>query len=182
MIKLEYFTKDDFDLLIRWIYSEQVLQYWTGSMFSFPLTREKLDWYIDGANNKDTSDVFIYKAVDEATGKTVGHISLGSISKKNGSARISRVLVGNTCERGKGYCSAMIAEVLRIGFEEMRLHRIALGVYTSNTGAIRCYERCGFVKEGVSRDVLKYGDDYWSLLEMSILEEEWRRNRLRKVA
>ncbi|HYO22353.1 MAG TPA: GNAT family protein [Flavisolibacter sp.] len=182
MIRLEYFTKDDFDLLIRWVNNEEVLQNWTGSMFVFPLTHEKLEWYIEGANNVETSDVFIYKAVDTENRKTVGHISLGSISQKNRSARISRVLVGNTCERGKGYCSAMVEEVLRVGFEEMRLHRISLGVYATNHSAIRCYERCGFVKEGISRDVLKYGTEYWSLVEMGILEDEWRRLYLQKAA
>ena len=182
MIKLEYFTKDDFALLIKWVDSESVLQNWTGSLFSFPLTHEKLAWYIRDANDISNPDVFIYKAVDTGNGKTIGHISLGSISMKNRSARISRVLVGDTCTRGKGYCSAMVQEVLRIGFDELGLHRISLGVYANNTSAIRCYERCGFVKEGVHRDVLKYGDAYWSLVEMSILEHEWKQIHLRKAA
>jgi RimJ/RimL family protein N-acetyltransferase len=182
MIKLEYFTRDDFDLLIKWISDDRALQNWTGSMFSFPLTYEKLEWYLTDANDPKTSDVFIYKVIDTDNGKTVGHISLGSISEKNRSARISRVLVGDTCERGKGYCSAMIQEVIRIGFEDLKLHRIALGVYATNYSAIRCYERCGFVKEGISRDVLKYGNEYWSLVEMSILEEEWRHLYMQRAA
>ena len=93
--------------------------------------------------------------------------------QENNSARTSRVLLGNTCEGDKGYCSAMIQEVLRIDFEELQLHRISQGVYTINTGAIRCFERCGFVKERIFRDVLKF-DEYWSLVEMSILKDEWR--------
>ena len=132
-------------------------------------------WYIEDTNNTD-ADAFIYKAVDTATSKTVGHISLGGISDKNRSARISRVLVGNTSERGKGVCAGMIKAILKIGFEHLGLHRISLGVYDFNTSAIRCYEKCGFVKEGLMRDVLRYSDNtYWSLLEMSILEDEWRK-------
>jgi RimJ/RimL family protein N-acetyltransferase len=151
-------------------------------MFAFLLTREKLEWYVEGANDSNASDVFIYKAIDTESGETVGHISLGSISEKNQSARISRVLLGNTCAKSKGYCSSMIQEVLRIGSEEMRLHRISLGVYTTNHSAIRCYERCGFTKESFSRDVLRYDNEYWSLLEMGILEDEWRHIYLRKAA
>ena len=182
MIRLEYFTKDDFDLLIEWINTEEVLQNWTGSMFSFPLNHEKLEWYLKDSNDIQESDVLIYKAVDTTNGKTVGHISLGSISRKNNSARISRVLVGNTCERGKGYCKGMIQAILRIGFEELKLHRIELGVYSTNTAAIRCYESCGLVKEGEFRDILKHGDEYWSMTEMSILEDEWRQLYLNKAA
>ena len=176
MVKLEYFGKDDFKQLIEWINSEHLLINWAGSLFRYPLTEESLEWYIEDTNNIETSDVFVYKAVDTETNKTVGHISLGGISTKNKSARISRVLVGTG--RGKGYCKDMVSGVLKVGFEDLKLHRISLGVYDFNHAAIRCYENCGFVKEGLFRDVLKYDDNaYWSLLEMSILEEEWRRKK-----
>jgi RimJ/RimL family protein N-acetyltransferase len=47
-------------------------------------------------------------------------------------------------------------------------------VYDFNTAAISCYEKVGFSKDGLLRDVKKYGDAYWSLFEMSILETEWK--------
>lgn len=182
-ISLEYFTKEDFSQLIDWVNNEELLTNWTGSMFSFPLTEEKLAWYVDGTNDKNTSDALVYKAVDNTTGKAVGHISLGSISRKNSAARISRVLVGDTCEKGKGICQQMIRAILKIGFEELQLHRISLGVYDFNHSAIRCYVKCGFVVEGTSRDVLKKENgDYWSLVEMSILEDEWRAAHYHKAA
>lgn len=174
MVKLEYFNKEDFKQLIEWMNSKYLITNWAGSLFRYPLTDESLDWYIKDTNNIDKSDAFIYKAIDTETGKTVGHISLGGISEKNRAARISRVLVGNT-ERGKGYCTGMIDVILKIGFEELKLHRISLGVYDFNKVAIRCYEKSGFVKEGLMRDVLRYENEtYWSLMEMGILENEWR--------
>jgi len=175
MIKLEYFGREDFQQLTEWINSEHLMTNWAGSLFRYPLTEDSLDWYIEGTN-KICSDAFIYKAVNTITAKTVGHISLGGISDKNKSGRISRVLVGNTAERGKGVCTGMIKAILKIGFEELGLHRISLGVYDFNTSAIRCYQKSGFVKEGLMRDVLRYDDNtYWSLLEMSILESEWKK-------
>ena len=68
----------------------------------------------------------------------------------------------------------MISAVLRIGFQELKLHRISLGVYDFNTAALRCYQRSGFVHEGLQRDVLRYEDEWWSLIEMGILENEWK--------
>ena len=176
MIKLEYFGKEDFKQLIEWVDSEHLLTNWAGSLFRYPLNEQNLDWYIEDSNVINSSEVFIYKVIETTTGSVVGHISLGSVSKKNKAARISRVFISNDA-RGKGYCNRIINAVLKIGFEDLQLHRISLGVYDFNHAAIRCYEKCGFLKEGLMRDVLLNEDTtYWSLLEMGILEEEWRKN------
>jgi RimJ/RimL family protein N-acetyltransferase len=173
MIRLEYFGRDDFKQLISWINNEELLMNWSGSMFRFPLSEESLEWYIEDTNVLPGSEAYIYKAVDE-NGRVVGHISLGGISEKNRSARISRVLVGNTEERGKGVCYEMVKALLKIGFEELQLHRIALGAYDNNKAAIRCYEKAGLKIEGIHRDVLLYKGNYWSMIEMAILESEWQ--------
>ncbi|GAA4380472.1 GNAT family protein [Hymenobacter koreensis] len=173
MIKLEPFTPADFPQLIDWINDERLMKEWSGSLFSFPLTKDALSWYIEGANDLKDPDVFVYKAVDSKTGGVIGHISLGSISQRDRSGRITRVLVGEACERGRGYCTGMIRALLRIGFEDLKLHRISLGVYDFNKAAIKCYLKAGFKQEGVLRDVVRHGEDYWSLVEMGILEDEW---------
>ena len=119
------------------------------------------------------SDAFIYKAINTA-GNTVGHISLGGLSWKNRSSRISRVLVGNTGGHGKGICQQMTKAVLKIGFAELGLHRIGLGVYENNKAALNCYLKSGFNIEGVSRDILWFNNEFLSMIEMAILEDEWR--------
>ncbi|HMK04701.1 MAG TPA: GNAT family protein [Ferruginibacter sp.] len=174
MIRLEKFERTDFQQLIDWIKDEELLISWSGSLFSFPLTEKSLDWYIRDTNVANTSDAFVYKAIDTETGKVVGHISLGGISWKNRSGRVTRVLVGDTTERNKGYGQEMTTAVLKIGFDELGLHRISLGVYDNNAGAIHCYKKCGFTIEGVSRDILLHKGVYTSMVEMGILENEWK--------
>jgi RimJ/RimL family protein N-acetyltransferase len=174
MIILEYFTQQDFQTLIDWIHDEDLLMNWAGTQFRFPLTADKLNWYIADANNFEESDKLIYKAVDTESGKTVGHISLSVINRKNRSARITRALVGNSTERGKGIGEHMMKAMLKIGFENLHLHRMSLGVYDFNEPAIRCYQKCGFHVDGVLRDIQKYNDTYWSLMEMSMLENEYQ--------
>ncbi|HSN60249.1 MAG TPA: GNAT family protein [Ferruginibacter sp.] len=175
MIRLEYFEPKDIDQLIEWINTEELMTNWAGSLFSFPLTQKSMDWYLTKTNDPESSDAFIYKVVDVDTEETVGHISLGGISKKNRSARISRVLIGSSQHKGKGYCKDMVRAVLKIGFEDLKLHRISLGVYDFNKAALKCYQSSGFTIEGVSREILLKNDKWWSLVEMSILEDEWRK-------
>ncbi|MCB2409130.1 GNAT family N-acetyltransferase [Hymenobacter lucidus] len=175
MIRLEQFTQADFKQLIEWIKDEELLMNWSGSLFSFPLTEASLAWYIEDTNDPLNSDAFVYKAVDNKTNEVVGHISLGGISRKNRSARISRVLVGSHQERGRGICQGMIKAVLKVGFEQLGLHRIDLGVYDFNKGAIGCYTKAGMMLEGTSRESLYFNGAYWSLTEMSMLEAEWEK-------
>lgn len=175
MIRLESFEKEDFDQLIKWIDSESLMINWSGFLFRYPLNNESLDWYIEHTNNVETSDAFVYKAVETETGSVVGHISLGGISRKNKAGRISRVLIGNTAEKNKGYCCKMVTEILKIGFDTLKLHRISLGVYDDNLAALKCYEKAGFVQEGIYRDVLLHNGQYRSMIELSILEDEWKK-------
>lgn len=172
MIRLEYFGSDDIHQLMEWIQDEETLMNWSGALFSFPLTQDSMEWYIEDVNDISSSEAFIYKAIEETTGEVVGHISLGGISKKNKAGRISRVLVAPQSQ-GKGYCSRMVKAVLKIAFEDLHLHRICLGVYDFNKAAIRCYEKAGMVIEGTNRDCLLFKGNWWSLVEMSMLEAEW---------
>lgn len=180
MIILQVFERKDFQQLIDWIDTNELLIKWSGSLFSFPLTFESLEWYINDTNVVGESDAFVYKAVDSDTGKTVGHISLGGISWKNKSSRISRVLV-SPVEKKKGICQQMMNAVLQIGFQQLGLHRITLGVYENNAEAINCYIKSGFIIEGISRDILLHNNEYLSLIEMSILENEWRELEVQRM-
>lgn len=168
MIKLEKFTRSDFKQLINWIDSEEFLIQWSGNAFTYPLNEQQLDKYTESANT------LVFKVIDEKTETVIGHISLGQIDYINMSARIGKVLVGDTNMRGRSIGKQMMKAVLNIAFKELKLHRVTLGVFDFNTSAITCYEKIGFAKEGLLREVRKVGDTYWNLWEMSMLEYEWQ--------
>lgn len=175
MIEFKEFEKSDFSQLINWIDSPRLLRQWGGSGFEFPLDEQQLDSYLTKTTKNEKKRMFIYKVCDKETEKVVGHLSLGNIDSIHKSARIGRVLVGNQSMRGKGIGEEMIKEALRIGFNELKLHRISLGVFDHNQAALHCYEKVGFKKEGLLRDTIKFEDDYWSIWEMSMLEDEWKK-------
>ncbi|PFE89289.1 GNAT family N-acetyltransferase [Bacillus thuringiensis] len=169
MIKLETFKKSDYKQLINWINSEEFLIQWSGNAFTFPLDEQQLEKYIESVNT------LAFKVVDEETSDVIGHISLGQIDNINKSARIGKVLVGNTKMRGRSIGKHMMKAVLHIAFDKLKLHRVTLGVYDFNTSAISCYEKIGFVKEGLLRESKRVGETYWNLWEMSMLEYEWKK-------
>jgi len=62
--------------------------------------------------------------------------------------------------------------MIRYAFRELGLHRLWLTVLAYNHRAVRCFERCGFRKEAVFREVLYAGGIYNDVIGMSILEGE----------
>lgn len=175
MVRLEYFSRDDFQQLIDWIPNASFVLQWGGPAFTYPLTYEQLENYLDGANRENASK-YIFKVMDEANNEIIGHISLGNVNRAHENARIGKVLVGPDYSRGKGYGTQMMLAVLQFAFEKLQLHKVTLGVFDCNLSAIKCYEKVGFRQEGLLRDASKNGDEYWNLIEMGILEHEWRQH------
>ena len=170
MIRLEYFTKNDFEDLMKWINTEELMMSWAGGLFSFPLTTESLEWYINNINHPE-AEAYVFKVIEENSGNIIGHISLGSLSQKNRSGRITRVFISPEA-RGKSYCRKMVRMVAEFGFSKLKLHRISLGVYDYNQDAIHCYLKAGFKIEGTMRENTFFNNKWYSLVEMSMLENE----------
>lgn len=170
MTKLKIFTEDEIESLISWIESKELCLQWAGPNYTYPLTRTQLLNALKESSENDS--LKIYSVYDEKNDEIIGHIQL-RIDKLNNSARIGKVLIGNKKYLNKGYGTDLIKKILKKGFIEFKLHRIELGVFDFNIGAIKSYTKAGFNKEGVLRDYRKNNDDYWSLINMSILEGEY---------
>lgn len=162
MIVLEKFNKDDYDRLINWVDSEKLMIQFSGTIFEYPLTHEQLDNYLTDENR------LVYKVIDASTHKVIGHAEL-NIDPKNNNASICRVLIGDASDRNKGFGKMIIKELINLAFSDLHLHRLHLGVFSFNFPAIRCYKECGFVTEGLLRDTTRFGNEYWSLYNMSMI-------------
>jgi RimJ/RimL family protein N-acetyltransferase len=178
---LRPFQRSDFPHLIGWVESPDFLFQWAGPIFNYPLDSAQLErYYLLATGNPPTRR--IYTAVLPEAGAAevaVGHIELSNIDRRHRSATLARVLIGPAW-RGRGCGQQMVTLALAIAFEELRLHRVDLYVFDFNQAAIGCYERAGLVREGRLRDARRVGDSYWSVVQMSLLEDEWA--ALRRVA
>jgi hypothetical protein len=107
----------------------------------------------------------------EADGKHIGNCTL--IPHSSPQTFALTIHIGDKTAWGKGYGTAAVWEMLRIGFEEMKLHRIFLDVWVENHRAIRCYEKCGFRHEGIQRQSRLVNGEWRDSIRMAILREEW---------
>ncbi len=170
-IHLRPFGRADFDQLIDGGGSPEFLFQWAGPLFTHPLDRAQLERYLRMGMG-DPPSTLLYTALDEAR-TPVGHIELTHIDRRNRCATVARVLV-HAEHRGQGVGREMLLQALRVGFDELGLHRVELLVFDFNQPAIRAYEHAGMKIEGLLRDVRQVGDGFWSVYQMSILESEWR--------
>lgn len=142
----------------------------TGSQVEF--TRDEIaDWIRKiSVKHNDRVDFMI---VLKRTNELLGEVVLNEIDLINRSANI-RIGIQGTQHRGKGYGTEAMIQMLRYGFNTLKLHRIHLGVYTFNPRAIHVYEKIGFKREGLQRDALYIDGKYHDMITMAILEDEFR--------
>lgn len=62
--------------------------------------------------------------------------------------------------RGAGVGTFAVRTLCDTAFVELRVSRVELGVYPDNMPAIKCYERCGFVREALLRRFV-YHEGAW---------------------
>ena len=103
----------------------------------------------------------------------IGECVLNHIDKNLRSANF-RIALFHHKSYGKGIGSWAIEKTLEFAFDEIKLHRVELDVFSFNTRAIHTYEKIGFQHEGVLRDAIKTDDGYADDVLMAILEDEWR--------
>lgn len=86
-------------------------------------------------------------------GQIVGEVSL----HRGVNPRHSHVADLGICVRddytGRGIGTALMAAILDLSDNWLNVHRVELNVYTDNAAAIHLYEKFGFAREGVRRDV-----------------------------
>jgi RimJ/RimL family protein N-acetyltransferase len=172
MIELIPFEESHFDLLIEWSPTSEFLLQWAGPGLSFPLDVGQLKSLLDSAHISLPGS-YLFTARQLSDGALIGHGELGCVDRRNRSAKLMRVLVGPSEARGRGLGERIVRHLVRVGFEELGLHRLDLNVYDFNQAAIHCYQRVGFQLEGTLRESCRNNDGYWNTCIMALLRSEW---------
>jgi hypothetical protein len=94
MIKLEKFTEIDFERLINWIETEEILFQFSGTIFKFPLTKEQLIEY------SHSEKIIPFKIVNIETNEIIGHSEI--YRTENNEVKLCRILIGDENQRGNG--------------------------------------------------------------------------------
>lgn len=133
-------------------------------------TIESIAEYIARYENRE--DVRFLAIFLKEGNRHVGNLKLEPINWMHKNA-ILGIMIGDAKARGKGIGTEAILLMLRYAFDELKLHRVALGVTADNLPAINCYRKIGFKEEGRLRESVLRESGFVDSLSMGILADEF---------
>lgn len=146
----------------------QELRYMTGTKGEFTL--EQIKQHIKRSKENPSRYDFAICLVEN--NEMVGELSLNNIDEDNRTAGF-RIAMSTIELTGKGFGTEATQLILKFVFEELKLNRLQLEVFSHNERGIRAYEKVGFKKEGVLRESLFYNGKYSDEIIMSIINREY---------
>lgn len=133
-------------------------------------TKEEVFSFFETSIQDDNYYLFL---VLEPDGQIMGEAVINEMDFKLRCANF-RIALFHSSKRGKGIGTWVVETIRDFAFEELKLHRLELNVFSYNPRAERIYLKTGFKREGILRDTVLDGNTYADDILMSILEDEWR--------
>jgi len=158
-------TSADVDYFVRWFNDPDVLHWLHLSEMPRPTLESetmRLESHLRDPYRRSWM-------IDNLQGQPIGNVGLAAIDDVHFRAELY-ISIGEQSYWSGGYGTDAIRLVLRYAFEELGLNRVFLIADADNPRAIRAYEKCGFVHEGVLRGHrLRYGEPL-DMVMMAVLK------------
>ncbi len=151
-----------------WLQDAEVRR-WLAALDEPPTLQDEIDWYEDTRSNPDN----VLWAIETMAGQLIGTCEL-RVTPRAERAELG-IAVQDKSQWNKGYGEDAVKLVLEYGFEDAELNRIELTTDEENLRARRCYQKCGFVEEGVLRQHRRVDGRFSNTVVMSVLRQDWER-------
>ena len=153
---------------LSWMKDPEVIKFLIGRRETYTL--ESLKRYVQALRGDKQFKFFAI--VDMATNEHIGNVKLGPIDDSN---RVSYVglLIGNKNYWGSGCATEAVGLVSRFAFERLKLNKLMAGCTVSNRGAIKAFQKCGYLQEGLFRKMGLFGASYVDAVHLGLLAEDF---------
>ena len=148
---------------LKWLKDPDVSQY-IGSFVDLTLEQEK-----EYLKKIKTDDSKIFWSIYTKSGKHIGSTDLHDLVMPH--KRTSwGIMIGDKNEWDKGYGSDALKTILSYAFKQLKLNRFELEVFHKNKRGIKCYQKCGFKKEGIRKKYFIKNNQIYDSIMMSIIK------------
>ena len=162
---LRAFTKEDVEAVHSWASNPENCRY----MAWGPNTREMTVEFV----TKMTTPGKDFAVVWKTTGEVIGSCGIYPDEEYDTAIEIGWILHKNHWQ--KGYGSELAGELIRYGFEDLKLRRILSNCAAANYGSYRIMERNGMRREAYQKKAFwaRVDQEWVDKVDYAILAEEW---------
>ena len=154
----------------RWINDPEIARLVLGSNTPISKAQVAETFEVSSKIEKD-----LYFSIDiSSEDKPIGFCFLKNIYPIHRMAELDQFFIGEDKYRQHGYGRDAIQVLLKYTFEELNLNRIWLITYAYNRKATDFYEKEGFIREGILREIQFSNDRYHDGILMAIIREDWK--------
>lgn len=171
-LDLRPYEEGDLDDLRAMQTLEEVTRYLYWDVMTEQELRESLEKKRTRVALRHEGDGLNPVAVLRETGEVVGDAALLYLSEAHRTGEVGFIL--KPAFQGRGLATEMAAEMLRLGFEEMGLHRIIGRCDARNTASWRVLERLGMRREAHLLQNEWVKGEWCDELDYALLADEWR--------
>lgn len=165
-VRLRPVHERDLPLFVQWLADPEVRR-WLAAINDPPTLEDEFDWYEGRRSDPDA----VLWSIETLEGRLAGTTEL-RLTPDHHRAELGIAIQDKTMWN-QGLGTDAVRLVLEFGFEDLELNRIDLTTDEDNVRGRRCYEKCGFVEEGVLRQHRFVEGRFGNTIVMSILREEW---------
>jgi RimJ/RimL family protein N-acetyltransferase len=169
---LRPFVAEDFDSVFAMQSRPDVARYLYWDARNEDEVRTALEKKIAGTAIRSEGDALFLAAVLKSTDEVVGDIVLHWISRGHRTAEIGFIV--HPDHQGHGYATEAVRVLLRLAFEDLKLHRVIGRAEARNVASARVLEKLGLRQEAhlIENEYVK--GEWQSELGYAILDREWR--------
>ena len=151
---------------------EDVCRYLPWGPMDLDQARAKLEQRLRQTGIENERDAIVVAAVEAASGRHVGEFMIKVTNRESRQGEIGWSLHPDA--HGRGLATEGAREILRVGFDELGLHRIIAESDPRNAASIRVMERLGMRREAEFAESWFLKGEWVGETIYAILDSEWR--------
>lgn len=171
-IKLRALEPEDLDVLYDWE-NRQVL--WKVSNTVAPFSRYILSKYLENAHLDIYQAKQLRLMVDLIRAgekiKTIGAIDLFDYEPLHQRAGVG-ILIGDNKEKGKGYASLALKELIEYSFTILQLNQLYCNISVTNTVSINLFKKYKFAEIGIKKEWNKTPEGYADEIMLQLINKK----------
>ena len=174
-ISLRALVASDATTYEQWINDEET-NFWRG-LYHPTSSIDATKWVAQQSEQQADRFAFAVDVKDkDGRVRPIGFVGMRGINGRSARAELW-IYIGDKSCWSEGFGGEVITALCQYAFDEMNLFRIWLETNPEHEGAMRCYEKVGFVREGTLRQAYYRRGKYRDTCIMGLLRPDFEQKR-----